>query len=385
MYFKLFNFFFYMSFAPMSYLNMYLSDIGLSSVQIGSIHSGARLIALLVLPFWGMISDYYKANKKLLLIALSGSIILLLSFLLTEKFLIIFIIMVVFLMFQSPIVPLVDSLLLSHLEANSNLYGRFRVFGSYGYTLLVLGAGVFLEKTSTSYLFYMSGFFLLLTFMATTRLPQGKKALKVSNIRNFKILFRNKDLFIFLLYTFFIQLTFQVNIIYFPLYVMDYGGREALLGAANMLAAGSEIIIFRFSEKFIERFKIKNLFLISAVSYAVRWSLIAFFPIKSIMIGSQLLNGLSFALFHVVAVYFINLITADEFKATGMNLYAVTVGLSIIIGSFAGGIIYEDLGGFNLYIYCGITALLIGIMYYLFLKYKKEQSYNRKSEKKASL
>ena len=381
LFFKLFNFFFYMSFAPMNYLNMYLRDIGLSSVQIGSIHSGARLVALMVLPLWGVISDYYKANKKLLLVALSGSIIFMFTFLTTQQFTYIFIIMILFLMFSSPIIPLADSLLLSHLNTKSNLYGRYRVYGSYGFTLLVLIVGIYLEKTTTSNLFYLCGAFLFFTLLSTTKLPQGKKALKVTNLKNFKILFRNKELFLFLLYTFFIQLTFQVNMIYFPIYVMDHGGREALLGVAMMLAAGSEIIIFIYSEKFIELFKIKYLFLVSAITFTLRWILLAYFPINTVMVGSQLLNGLSFALFHVIAIYFINLIIADEFKATGMNLYAVTAGISRIIGSFFGGIVYEKMGGFELYTYCEIITFIIGLSYFMFLNSKDKKFFNTEEKK----
>ena len=56
-----------------------------------------------------------------------------------------------------------------------------------------------------------------------------------------------------------------------------------------------------------------------------------------------------------------------------MNLYAVTAGLSRIVGSLSGGLIYENWGGARFYLICGLLALTVGISYFIFLNLKEKK------------
>ena len=373
MQFKIFNFIFYMGIATFTYFNIYFKSIGLSSTQIGHINSIAKGISLLILPLWGMASDYYKVNKRLLLVALAGVMLASSSFLLTENFVFVFLVMTVFLIFLTPVVPLVDAQLLGYLGDQSDQYGKYRIWGSIGFTILVPLIGFFLEQTNPGNLFYISGGVFLLALLVASTLPTSDVKLKVSDIRQFKLLFGRTDLLIFIVFEFFIYLTFNVYNIFFPIYVMDHGGGESLVGIALMIAAISEMGVFYFSEQIIDRFKLRYIFLVSALAFALRWAIISQFPIPAVLLTSQLLHSLTFGLFHVTSVNFVNLISGERFQATGQNLYATSKGVSAIVGSAVAGWIYDNLGGSALFLNLSLVALIAGVIYFLILNYQAQQ------------
>ena len=377
MQFKVFNFIFYMIIAVLSYLNIYFKDIGLSSTQIGALNSVAKGVALLILPFWGILSDYYQANKKLLKIAILGMLLFSFTFLLTDDFIILIFIMIAFHIFWTPIVPLVDAQLLSYLGSRGNQYGRYRIWGSLSFTLVVPVIGYFLEETNPYNLFYIIGFILLLTFLASFKLPDNNAEIKVGSLEDFKKLLSNKSLLGFIIFLFFISITRMINMVYFPIYLVDNGGGEFLVGVALMISASSEMIIFYLSEKITTRFKGKTLFLVSSLAAALRWFVLASFAVPAVILSSQLLHSLTFGLFHLTSVDFINKISGEKFKATGQNLYATTNGISAITGSFIGGLIYDTAGGSSLYFYLSIIAFTTGMIYFLILSRNERIRYNK--------
>ena len=354
-----------MAMAVFTYYNLYFKSIGLTSSQIGTINSIAKAVALLSLPLWGILSDYYKANKKLLLITVTGSLISSFLFLLVESFWWIVLIMMLFLTFFLSTVPLADAQLLGYLGEESKQYGKYRIWGSIGYTAVVAVIGYFIEHTAAANIFYISALIFFGTLIIIPKLPDDEVSMELGSLAKFKTLLQRKNLFLFILFTFFINLTFKTNNVYFPLYVLDNGGKEFLVGISLMIAAASEMAIFYFSEEIMERFKIKYIFLVSTLAFALRWFLLAQFPLKIVFLSSQLLHSLTFGLFHVTAVNYINEICGRRFKATGQNLYATAKGISAIVGSFIGGFIYQELGGNTLYIFLSLIALGAGISYFI--------------------
>ena len=351
--------------AAITYLNIHLENIGISATRIGFITSFSRALAIIIMPIWGIIADYLGANKKVLMITLSGTIVFLLSFLTTEVFMVVFIIYIFYFIFESPLIPLSDSLLLNHLEEKSNTYGRFRVWGSIGYMIAIIPFGYIIEQTHSRNLFFLASGTLFIALMALIKLPESNKDLDVASITDFKMLFKNKKLFLFLVFTFLIQVPLTANYTFFPIFFTHTGGGETLLGIGMLISAGSELIIFQKSDKFFEKFNFKLLFTISAGFFALRWFLIALFPTPEILLFTQLFHGITYALFHVTAVYFISKIVGDNFKATGQNLYASTVSIAIVFSGFLGGVIYDNLGGARLYLIGGLIAVLAGLGSYL--------------------
>ena len=365
--------------ASLLYLNIYFESIGFSATQIGLMNSVARGLAILILPIWGMLADYFGANKKALMLVLGGTITFMLSFLLTETYIIVFVLYLFYTIFWSPGESLSDAMVLNHLKEKSNEYGKIRVWGSAGYMATVIPFGFIIEQTQAQMLFFIAALVLFCNLVVVSRLPRSNKTIEVASLSDFKIILKNKKLFRFLVLILLVQAPLRANFIYFPIFFTEVGGGETLLAVGMVLAAGSEIFFFQKSDKFFDYFSSKNIFTLAAIFFAIRWLLIALFPVPNILIASQLLHGITFGLFHVTTVYYISSIVDDAFKATGQNIYASTISISTVISSLTGGIIYDNLGGANMYLLGGLISLLAGLGCYFSLFVKKpNQSQNVK-------
>lgn len=371
--FKFYNFIFYITMAAFGYFNIYFRDIGLDSFQIGLVNALPRIFALLLMPTWGVLTDYFQENKKVLFITMSGTLITVLIFPFASSLKALMVIMFLYTLFQNPILPLSDSLLLDYLGDKGSLYGKFRLWGSLGYMITVSLLGYFLENTASVNLFYVYAFILIISIFLLKFLPKSKRDIKVINLVDFKKVFRKKRLIYFLLFIFVLQTSMNANYTYFPLYILDHGDREFLLGIAMTISSASEILAFLFSDKIIKRYRFSKIIFLISISFMFRWFALSFFPVTPIILISQLLHSITFGLFFAVGVDYVNRLSGEKFRATGQNIYsAVYMGLSAISGSLLGGWIYQLFGGEMMYLLWGITVIMTGIIYSIYL-YRLEE------------
>lgn len=362
--------------AAFGYFNIYFQDIGLDSFQIGLVNAIPRVFALLLMPIWGFLTDYFQENKKVLFITMLGTLITILIFPVTASFKFLMILMFFYTLFQNPIVPLSDSLLLDYLGDNGNLYGKFRLWGSLGYMLSVSLLGYFLEATASVNLFYIYALILTLSIFLLRFLPKSEREIEVFNPADFKNIFRKRRLLYFLLFVFILQTAMNANYGYFPLYIVDHGGGEFLVGIALTISSGSEILAFFFSDKIIKRHKFSNIIMVISIAFTIRWLMLSFLPYNPIILLSQLLHSITFGLFFAVGVDYVDKISGEKFRATGQNIYSgIYMGLSAVSGSLIGGKIYQLFGGEKMYFFWAVMTVITGAIYTLYL-FKMEKDVN---------
>lgn len=366
--FKLYNFIFYITMAAFGYFNIYFQNVGLDSFQIALVNAVPRIFAFLLMPFWGFLTDYFHENKKVLFITLSGTLITVIIFPVTNSFKLLMILMFFYTLFQNPIVPLSDSLLLDYLGENSGKYGKFRLWGSAGYMLSVAALGYFLEATAAVNLFYVYALVIIISLFLLKFLPKSKREIEVLNPGDFKNIFKKKRLLYFLLFVFILQTSMNANYSYFPLYILAHGGGEFLVGVALTISSFSEILAFFLSEKIIKKSKFSKIIFIIALSFVVRWLLLSYFPYTPAILLSQLFHSITFGLFFAVGVDYVDKISGKKFRATGQNIYGgIFMGLSAISGNLIGGKVYQLYGGESMYFFWAVIAAAAGMIYYIYL------------------
>lgn len=359
--------------AAFGYFNIYFQDAGLDSFQIGLVNAIPRIFALLLMPFWGFLTDYFHENKKVLFITLAGTLTTVILFPQITSFKFLMLLMFFYTLFQNPIIPLSDSLLLDYLGDNANYYGKFRLWGSIGYMLSVSLLGYFLEATASKNLFYVYAVVLVLSMFLLKFLPKSKRKIEVLNPGDFTKIFKKRRLLYFLFFVFVLQTAMNANYSYFPLYIVANGGGEFLVGVALTISSASEIIAFFFSDKIIKKNKISKIIAVISVGFVIRWLMLSLFPYTPIILLSQLLHSITFGLFFAVGVDYVDQISGKKFRATGQNIYAgVFMGVSAISGSLIGGKIYQLYGGESMYFFWSLVSAGAGIIYSIYL-FKKER------------
>jgi len=374
--YSILEFFFWATFAAYyPYLMVFLDSKGLSNYQIGTIFATNSFIILLAQPLWGMVSDRIQSIKKIFIILLSITIILIGSLPFYNGAIPLGIILAIITFFESALVPLLDSWVIMGIRNNTNIsYGNIRLWGSIGFALMVYIFGKFIAIKGVWILSLCFASFGILTILICLRITVNNPP-STSIVKNLKIikLLKNYDYISFLLFAIVIFLPHKAAFIFLPRLIESIGGNTVLLGSSLSIMALSEVPIFLFSKKLINKIKPIELILFSSIFFILRQILLSIATSPADLILIQALQGPSFALFLTGTVYYIDSLAPQELKATAQTVAAALYsGISGIIGSYGGGWIIDQFGLISLYHIGIFLSLIITILFILSLYLRKK-------------
>ncbi len=367
LFFRLFYLFLFISFTTHNYLNIYFLEMGFTGVQFGMIKSLSSLVMLLSQPFWGYICDLTGRRGPVLLILLLFSGLSFLLVLMSTNYYAILLIIFIYAFFKSPIVPVVDSMVLQYLKGDRSKYSDIRLYGALGLTFSVVGIGYYLERTSISHLFFIYSFFTGLVFVLTIFIPK-EEGLRGSgmNLGQWVYFLKNPAFFLFLIGVFFLQTAAFIFDGFFGLFMKDTFGSEFLLGLALTIGGLSEILVYFFLGRRRMELSPPLLLILCAFFSTVRWILYPYAQaILSIFI-IQILHGLTFGLFYIAGVIYTCHLLPEELVTTGQTLFwAIAFGLCCVSGSLLGGFLYDYQGFRIMFRTASLLALVSGGIFLL--------------------
>ena len=138
-----------------TFINVYYKSIGLTGTQIGLINTVGPLIGVFSTTLWGMLSDRLGKTRLLVAIAAFGIVSSALALSAADTFLWILIAAGSLALFNSALVPLVDSTAMSVLGEHRERYGSLRVWGSVGFILTSSTIGFLFERMGMHILFFV--------------------------------------------------------------------------------------------------------------------------------------------------------------------------------------------------------------------------------------
>lgn len=344
---KVYYFFYFTIVAGfLPFLPVYLRRIGISGVEIGALMAIGNLVMIFAQPLWGLVSDHFQAQVRVLRITLVGGMAVILLFPLTSNIWLLGMITVLYMLFQTPNVPLSDGIALAYLRNHSDQgFGSVRLWGSLGFSVAVLFMGYNFAGKGIQQIFYWVFALYLVTLVTTLGLPKTPPQRRAKIGKLAWQMLKNPRFLTFVGFACLVQLTFNAYNTFFSIYFSALGGTSTMLGMAWMLSALSEIPVFYFGEVLRQRFGNLNLLRFAALVYGVRWLLYAVLDSPNQVLVSQLLQGISFGLFYLAAVNHIADIAPTGLTTTGQSLFAaITFGGGSALGSMIGGLLYQYLG-----------------------------------------
>lgn len=368
--FKLFYLLIYISFSTHHFLNLYFRDIGLSGVQIGSIKALSAVVLIFSQPIWGWLCDLLQLRKGLLSLILLFSASTFLLIPLKLSFLWIFVIIAVYGLFKSPIIPIIDSIVMIETNGDGNKYSQIRLWGGLGLTISVVFMGYYFQQASLDKLFFVYAIFTLLSLFVALCLPAEKGCFVQRKFlfKDFLRLLRYREFIVLLLAILFLQTGAFIIDGFFGLYVKEYVGNEVTLGWALTIAGFSEVVIYYFLGKYKRIAWPRRLLLISALTSALRWFLYARSNLVIQILLLQSLHGLTFGFFYISAVTYVDRLIPREFATSGQTtLWAIAFGIASVLGSVFGGYLYDQ---WNYPILFRVASFFAIIAFVLFLSLK---------------
>jgi MFS transporter, PPP family, 3-phenylpropionic acid transporter len=256
-----------------------------------------------------------------------------------------------------PVASLMDSYAVSATERGGSTYGMLRIFGSLGFTGMVLLTGALMAGGMSNRFLYANAACLVLAWSSTFLLP------KLSERRPRKFFdglnaIREKKSFLLLLVVAYLMATgiSMINM-FLGIHIRGLGSGTEVVGTAFAVSAMSELPIIGFGAVIMKRFGARRMVVIALCVYILRFSLLAAAPTAEWVIFAQLFHGLSFGMYLVASVNLAHRTVGTENAATAQALLStVSFGFGNITGSLIGGALLDVTG--TRWIFTGVVGLM---------------------------
>ncbi|WP_231558792.1 MFS transporter [Brevibacillus thermoruber] len=365
---RAYNFFYFSLLAVfISFLPVYLTFRGVSPAQIGVLIGMGSFVGILSQPLWGMVSDRYKTIKKIVLLTLGISVAVGFALFQSVHPAAFFLLVGAMYLFMLPTDPLTESLNYRVAEQHGLSFGAIRTFGAIGYASASLIVGFAVDRLGMERLSWVYGVYGLLAFafcLAVPDAPASGKRLSFADLRRF---FAYPATLRFFLLVLVAAIPHRTNDSFLGIFVQSLGGTSGMVGQAWFVAAISEVAFFALSAWLLRTGSEIKWITLAAGLYAVRYALCAVAADPIWVVYLQVMQGITFAVFYTATIQHLYRIIPEEWKATGQTVLAVLFfGISGIVGSIAGGWLFQHLGGSALYL--GMAGVsLAGCLYSLTL------------------
>lgn len=367
---KTFYFFYYAAGASLfPFLVLYYRELGLSGKEIGLLTAIKPFTSLFSASLWGGIADATQRHRQLLLLAIIGVIGAALTLSVTTTLTTLIPIVATFAFFMAPIVPLVDNSVLDALGEQRNRYGRIRLWGALGWGITALILGQLTETFGLSYSFYGYALLMGVCFLIATKLPILHVHIGQTFKHGLTQLLSNKQWMLFLITLLISGIGLSTAHSFLFLYMKDLGASQSLMGASLAVATLSELVIFFYSGRLLDRWGTRKVLIATLIAHIIRLVGYSLVRTPELVLLIQLLHGPTFSLIWVSGVSYANQIAPKGMGATAQGLLSATYfGMGATGGGLIGGYLYEQIGPFQMYFYAGIWVSIALILFTIFGK-----------------
>ncbi len=346
--------------ALIPYWSLYLKDLGFSAQDIGMLMA-VMLATKIVSPnVWGWIADH--TGKRMLIVRV-GCLLAAVSFsgvFLGDSYWWLVLIMLVFSFFWNATLPQFEVTTFNYLGQQSHRYSSIRLWGSVGFIVAVVVLGPVLDAQGVTVLPVILMMLFVGMWLSSLLVPEkASQHLPLTHEPLLNVL-RRREVVALLVVCFLLQASHGPYYTFYTIYMEDHGYSRSLIGQLWALGVVAEVGVFLLMHRWVPRFGLRNLLLVSLGLTALRWVLIGQFPeLIAVMVFAQVLHAASFGIYHAVAIQLIHRYFTGRNQGRGQALYSsISFGAGGAVGSFASGLGWETIGPANVYWLAALLALL---------------------------
>jgi MFS transporter, PPP family, 3-phenylpropionic acid transporter len=344
------------------YFNLYCYHLKFSGFQIGVL-SAIRSIALVLFPLvWGALADRFYIRRPIYILCSFISTLIWAFYLYTADFWPMLFITIFYGIFYSPIISFLEAFTMDVLGTRKKSYGRMRGWGSIAFIMTVLLLGKVIDIYSIKIIVTLIFFGSLTQALISIKIPDIQIKKQTSFSSNAKVLLK-RHVIVFLFCAFLMLVSHGTYYGFYSIHLENLGYGKTFIGISWALASVAEIIVMIKTDSLFKRFSIDNVLFFSFMVAAFRWLAMSFATSAASLLFLQTFHAMTYAMFHVSSILYIDSLTPDEAKTLGQAVNnAVTYGLGLMVGFFINGYLFETLGTFTLFMISGFIALTGGLL-----------------------
>lgn len=327
------------------YLNIYYERLGLDGTQMGMISAVGLILAMMLSPLWGAITDKTHRYKSMIAFLLIANAISALVWYQQTVFLYVFVTSLFVAVFRSNINNLLDGLAIQYCQKEGLDFGKIRSLGSFGYLFgsFIIGNLLFIffqMEGPYIYVLALTAIFaaFLLIFVPSPSVQEKEVLFK----ENMKALLKNKDFIFITCFSFFSSMAMDSCVNYIGNHVVStLHETDFVIGLATCAMVLPEIFIMTKISGLFKRRGMKTVYCLSCILQIIRFLCYTFVNNTIVFLIVSMVHGFMVAVGTVGNVTFIHKKVPTEMLATAMSIYgSVTIiGFAFLAQLF--GVVYH--------------------------------------------
>ena len=333
------------------YFGLYLKEQKFSLLEIAQLASLLMMTKIIAPLLWGSIADKYHNSVLLVRVGAFMTLLSFLGFFFASTFWQYAFVIIAFSFFWNAILPQIEVITLFNLAGQQDRYGRVRLWGSVGFIFAVVFMGILFEKIGISsfpLVLLLITFFIWLTSLFRFHDPKYRAIKKNESSQrinqSFIKLLRDKNVTIFFIVCFLLQVSHGAYYTYFSIYLESLGYTKNSIGGLWGFGVIAEVIIFVVMHHWFERQNIKSIMFIALCLTAIRWYFTAQFAnVFVILVFLQCLHAFSFGAMHSAAIKFVHQVFESNNQGKAQALYSSAgFGAGGAVGAYSSGILVTN-------------------------------------------
>lgn len=352
-----FYFVYFITLGMSTFIPKYYGEIGMTNGQIGILGSIPTVVALIISPLLGTLTDRVARKRDLLaaLIVLMAVSYFVVPY--STGFLTLLAAVSIYTLASNNTLPLMNSIAIEYTSQIGKPYGPIRLSGTVGYQLGALLVGFVLSGSLKS-LFPMMSAVLLIACFGTLAMPNVKghqhRQARVPLTR----LFADPHLRLLYLMVFFSTVSTQFYMAFYTKHLGDLGMSNAITSLITILSVALELPFLYFGDRIYRKTSIWNWLLIGMLANGIRWLGLAVSKSALLNIVFQIPCVTVLACFEFFPALYLNERVSSELSGGAQSMLSlVSFGAAKIVGALIGGQICQFTGIPTLFAFFGIWML----------------------------
>lgn len=336
----------------------------MTKLEIGSLMAIGPFVSLFANPFWGFWSDKSRNIRIVLMMMMGGTFVLAQGVFYAPSYAWIYVAMIFFYFFQSPLFAQTNSLILGYIDGTKQKFGTFRLWGSLGWAITAVAAGPVIDRFGVSSVSIIFACMIAIAFIFSVFLPKQPIAsdTPIVTFRRFGRVMFNPYFMIFIGLGVLVSVPNAMNSTFMSLYIVEMGGDKQIVGWAIFTSSILEVGVFLLLDRLLKRkmsMLLSSLIVISLM-FALRWQLMALANNPMEVVFIQLMHSVTFGGYFYVGTQLTMLCIPRPYRSSGQAVYTMAWGgLSGVIAGLFGGWLFQSFGAEVMY-NIGVFFSLLG-------------------------
>jgi PPP family 3-phenylpropionic acid transporter len=286
--------------------------------------------------------------------------------------------------FNNPVLPLLDSMVLDHIDERGNItYSNIRFWGAPGYGLGAFVTGLLIPHFGVKVAFFTAASFLIIALVSLQFFAPAKSRNKGIDLefKNLAEILPDRKLLVFLFIIMVVSIGQSAITFFLSIYMREIGATPQVIGTAIGVQGFSELPFYFVAAWLLSRMKPGKVVIIAIVATAIRLFLYSVNSNPNIVVFIETMNGMTWTLLWIASVEHVNKLIPAIWRTTGQSLlWASYFGGGAILGNIISGRLYDLMTMKRVFALNSLMILGIFIVaaFALIINHKKRNSDNAK-------